>query len=94
MTKRVAIVWRPCLVCGKPAQSTRCPTHEAERQQVRNASRPQYSGAWRALSRKARRQQPWCTRCGRRDDLTLDHQTGTVECRSCNSSHRRDVGRA
>lgn len=88
---------RPCLDCGKPTPMRpgiyRCPTHEATRQQTRNLVRTQYRGPWRTLSRAARAAQPWCTRCGTTTDLTLDHETGTVECRPCNSSHRRDVAR-
>lgn len=81
---------RPCLEPGCPnlTRTTRCPACESRHQSARNRARPQYAGSWPRLSRQARKSQPWCTRCGATADLTLDHETGTVECRSCNASHR------
>lgn len=73
----------------------RCRPCELEHQRRRNAARPQYAGTWPAKSRRARQAEPWCHRPGCPDpftaDLTFDHETGTVECRHCNSSHRRDA---
>ena len=70
-----------------------CTACNRQRQQARNETRkPLYGGKWRALSRQARKAQPWCSICGATTDLTLDHQHGRVECKSCNSSHRRNVG--
>jgi 5-methylcytosine-specific restriction enzyme A len=81
----------PCLDCHQLTNTTRCPDCERIRQRNRNRRRLQYLGTWAATSRRARKAQPWCTRCGTTTDLTLDHETGTVECRSCNASHRRNV---
>jgi len=64
-----------------------------------------YGHKWRLLSEAMVKAHPWCSVCGRRDDLTLDHivpkaRGGTdavsnlrVACRSCNSAKRdrRDV---
>lgn len=80
---------RPCLDCGAPTKGTRCPAHEAARQRARNQARTQYAGTWRTQSRRARKAQPWCSICGTPYDLTLDHEHGQVECRVCNSRHRR-----
>jgi hypothetical protein len=80
----------PCLDCHRLSPSHRCPTCQKDRDRRRNARRLQYKGTWEVTSRKARKAQPWCTRCGATTDLTLDHESGTVECRSCNSRHRRD----
>ena len=60
-----------------------------------------YSTAWRRLSVRARRLSPVCERCGRTDDLTLEHTPTAMDrvadglpvrlddcivlCRSCNS---------
>ena len=77
----------PNLISGR---GPRCPAHEAMHQRVRNQRRTQYAGAWYAISRRARKAQPWCTICGTTTDLTLDHEHGQVECKSCNSSHRRN----
>lgn len=82
---------RPCLDCGRLATATRCVFCEAKRQRQRNASRPQYAGAWDRVSRQARRAQPWCSVCGATEKLSLDHERGQVECVSCNSAHRRDA---
>ena len=89
---------KPCIAPGCPiiiqGRGPRCPAHEAMHQRVRNQQRTQYAGAWYATSRRARRQAiqdgTGCALCGALDDLTLDHEHGQVECRSCNSSHRRN----
>ncbi len=78
---------RPCLDCGEPSEESRCPAHGSERQVVRDARRGSfrargYDGAWRRLSREARRLQPWCSDCGARDDLSVDHLPGAWEKRA------------
>lgn len=87
---------RPCIEpdCGALHRNPgpRCGPHTRTFNKARNQARTQYHGTWQATSRAARKAQPWCTRCGTGQDLTLDHETGTVECRSCNSSHRRNAG--
>lgn len=80
-----------CLDCGLLAQSTRCPSCERDRQRRRNQERTQYQGTWRTTSKRARQAQPWCSLCGTTADLTLDHEHGQVECRRCNSGHRRNA---
>lgn len=60
-----------------------------------------YDQAWRRLSERARRLQPFCSDCGRTSDLTADHSTEAwkrheqglpirledidVVCRTCNA---------
>jgi len=72
----------------------RCRRCEQAFQRIRNQKRTQYAGGWKRLSQKAREEEPWCHRPGcpnpHTSDLTFDHETGTVECRPCNSSHRRN----
>lgn len=68
----------------------RCRPCEQEFQRRRNRARVQYQGAWKATSARARRAQRWCSICGTTADLTLDHEHGQVECRSCNAAHRRN----
>lgn len=89
---------KPCITpqCGlKAYKGPRCAMCERTLQRLRNA-RPErarlYGGDWAKVSKAARRAHPWCTRCGAIEDLTLDHETGTVECRPCNSSHHRNPG--
>lgn len=84
---------RPCLDCpAYTAKGPRCPTCEAKRQRARNERRkPLYGGSWYATSRRMRKAQPWCSICGSTEALTVDHEHGRVECRECNSRHRKDV---
>ena len=99
---------RPCLDCGEPAEDARCPEHtvthraEARPPEVKASTRARgYGTAWRKLSERARKLQPFCTDCGARDDLTTDHtprawrryEAGKpvrlcdvdVVCRACNA---------
>jgi len=91
-------VLRPCIECGTPADGTRCPSCEAERQAALDVRRGTptdrgYDSAWARLSRRARRLQPWCLDCGTTEDLTADHKRWparsladvAVVCRPCNS---------
>lgn len=68
----------PCLECGEPAESTRCPdcTRVVERAQPDRkspAAARGYDWAWTKLSRRARKLQPFCTDCGATRDLQTDH---------------------
>lgn len=76
----------PCLDCGEPTKAgTRCPdcatrfnrlkpARDAPRKDRKAAPEKRgYDPAWRRLSLKARRLQPFCTDCGTRDDLQADH---------------------
>lgn len=98
------MTWTPCIDCGTPSPTTRCPEHT--KPDLRGtATQRGYDSTWAALSRRARRAQPFCTDCGARDDLTVDHspeawarknaglvirlQDVDVCCRSCNSKRGR-----
>lgn len=69
----------PCLSCGEPVTGSRC--RECQQQTERTydrkpktaASTRGYDWRWTQLSRRARRTQPWCSDCGREDNLTTDH---------------------
>ncbi|GAA2184691.1 hypothetical protein GCM10009785_33620 [Brooklawnia cerclae] len=67
---------KPCLTCGALTEGARCQLHT-------DTSRPSrargYDTRWDKLSRRARQLQPWCTDCGRTDDLQLDHLPGAWE---------------
>lgn len=84
---------RPCLTCGTLTRNptSRCRPCQQAHDQARNARRPQYAGTWKTTSKKARQEQPWCSLCGTTQNLTLDHEHGQVECKSCNASHRRNI---
>lgn len=81
--------------CGAHAIRTRCPAHERAYQWWRSHQasrrlpdgRPYYGAAWQRYSRAERERQGRCAVCGATVDLTLDHATGLVGCRSC---HRPD----
>lgn len=63
---------RPCLVCGEPTSGSRCVEHA--RVDVKASARDRgYDTAHDKLSRQARQLQPFCTDCGRSDDLQLHH---------------------
>lgn len=96
-TADMTIALRICLgLPGRPCtertrnRNGRCGPCESAFQRNRNRIRVQYHGSWKSTSRAARRNQPWCSNCGTLVDLTFDHERGVVECRSCNSSHRRN----
>lgn len=85
---------------GRPRRRgfTRCAVCEADYQRRRNA-RPErriYKGDWPAESLTLRHAQPWCSTCGSTDDLTVDHPTRAVLCRSCHmtleNARRREKG--
>lgn len=82
-----------CLDCGARHHTgnPRCRPCYLAHQRARNQARQAlYGGTWRTTSRRARAAQPWCSICGSRANLTLDHEHRQVECQSCNSSHRRN----
>lgn len=97
---------KPCLVCGLPIQTTRCPEHTIAPAKASAAARG-YGQAWRRLSVRARRMQPFCSDCGTEQDLTVDHSSEAwrrqaaglairlvdveVVCRGCNT--RRGAAR-
>lgn len=92
---------RLCLDCGAThtRPDPRCRRCYLDRQRARNATRAGfYDTAHRRLSEVARIVHPWCAICGATkaeldatgEVLTWDHEHRQVECRSCNSSHRRN----
>ena len=66
---------RPCLDCGEVSESTRCEACSPTTTEMRGLTFRQrgYDAAWDRLSRRARALQPFCSDCGRRDQLTADH---------------------
>ncbi len=52
---------RPCLDCGTPSASTRCPPCRG------------YDSEWERLSQRARKLQGFCSDCGSRENLQCDH---------------------
>lgn len=92
---------RPCLGCQILTRSStgRCGVCETKLQKDRNQARKAlYAGPYIAHRRKALAGATLCPRCGidlirsrtARNGATWDHEHGQVECRSCNSSHRRN----
>lgn len=94
---------KPCLECGELSPGPRCPEHTPTREDTRpNSGRRGYDYQWQKLSERARKAQPFCSRCNTTEDLTTDHtpeawkrkaagkpirlQDIEVLCRSCNSS--------
>lgn len=91
---------KPCLQCAVPTDGTYCLGCRRARDRDRNKQRLQYAGAWPA-TRRAAYPPPGspCPICSvpmirsqtARNGMTLDHEHAQVECRSCNSSHRRNA---
>lgn len=81
---------RPCLEpgCRSLTKRTRCPAHTRAKVAARN-SEPRrlllYSPDWRRESAAIREAQPWCDQCGATTQLSVDHPTRRVWCRSCHS---------
>jgi 5-methylcytosine-specific restriction endonuclease McrA len=80
--------------CGNLTdQPPRCDEHSQHRHAGPSRTpRTRYGAQWDRLSKQLRQEQPWCTRCGSDQDLTVDHIIpGSVEgglmvlCRPCNS---------
>ena len=77
---------KPCRDCGEPTNErlgrcSECKTDEARKFADRGGSSRSrgYDRAWDKLSERARRLQPWCSDCGAREDLQLDHLPETWE---------------
>ena len=76
-----------CADCGRvyerETKQARCPDCHPPRERTARrimsesrrgtAKSRGYDEAWTRLSRRARRLQPWCSDCGREDQLTADH---------------------
>lgn len=79
------MISRPCLSCGAVIRSgSRCDTcrksNERQRDRSGRTHSPKaspkargYDQAWRRLSERARKLQPWCEWCHSKQDLTCDH---------------------
>lgn len=87
---------RQCLDCPAMTRRSRCPHCEAKL----DRSRIQYRGPWQTIRKAA--YPPVGTRCPicqvpmirsrtARNAMTLDHEHAQVECRECNSRHRRNA---
>lgn len=65
---------RPCIECGELAEAERCGEHKLKggKHLLTDAERG-YDNAWRKLSERARRLQPFCSDCGATEDLQCDH---------------------
>ena len=87
MARPISRLRSVCADCGTPWErehsQSRCPECHpppartpariaAEDRRGTRQSRG-YGAAWSRLSRRARRLQPWCSDCGRPDELTADH---------------------
>lgn len=100
---------KPCLVCGEPSDGPRCPEHPRGPRSGKSKTPnivARNGTAWKNLSRRLRRLQPWCSvpGCGN-TELTVDHIVPLVNggapfdlanlqvlCRSHNSAKGRGEG--
>lgn len=63
---------KACLVCGEPTEGSRCDDHRRPHR-PKPSTKHGYDTAWRKLSERARRLQPFCTDCGATENLEADH---------------------
>lgn len=74
-------VLAPCMECGEPTEGSRCEEHS--RVDIKGSARERgYDARHDALSRRARRLQPFCTDCATPDDLQLHHKPQAWERRA------------
>lgn len=83
---------RPCLDCGEPTPSTRCPAHTRALEATRPSRRVKgrYDTRHNGLRARTLREQPWCSVCrtpGTEDnplqaDHIVPHQWGGKNVRS------------
>lgn len=70
---------KPCITCGELGENSRCTDCQTahDRQypdpRRRNTTSSGYDQRWRRLSERARKRQPFCSDCGRPDQLHADH---------------------
>lgn len=67
---------KPCIDCGTPSTSSRCPEHRRAHRarQVGSARARGYDRQWDKLSTRLRKLSPLCEQCGSTEDLQLDHK--------------------
>lgn len=98
-------VLAPCIECGEPTMGSRCSEHA--RPDAKGSPRGRgYDARHDALSRRARRAQPFCTECGTPEDLQLHHTPEAWERKAAGKvirlvdvvvlcgEHNRDAGPA
>lgn len=74
-----AALLKPCLRCGTPGPASYCDGCQPARAPERRRGRPARPMKWRNYSKRVRKVQPWCTRCGQPGNstpggsLTTDH---------------------
>lgn len=87
MAEPLSLLHSVCADCGtvyeRESKGARCPecqpTRERTARRIASESRRGtaksrgYDERWRRLSERARRRQPFCSDCGREDELTTDH---------------------
>ena len=67
---------RPCLACGEPVAGSYCEDCQPARPSSSERDKPavhRNPAAWKALSKRVRRLQPWCLDCGATEHLQGDH---------------------
>ena len=74
------VTMRSCIECGEITEAERCDQHKIKGKDKPSGGRHEFSAdqrgydaAWRKLSERARRLQPFCSDCGTGEDLQCDH---------------------
>lgn len=70
---------KPCEVCDELSEQSRCDEHRPKPKPKPKAKQAGYDAAWKKLSARARKAQPFCLWCGSDRDLQLDHTPAAWE---------------
>lgn len=71
----MSLILAPCIDCGELSERQRCEDHRPKPAPKPNAKAKSqdYNQAWRKLSERARKAQPFCLWCGTTKSLETDH---------------------
>lgn len=63
---------KPCIICGEPGSQSRCPDHRLADTRP-NGHVHTNPARWKNLSKRLRKDSPFCETCGAVEQLQLDH---------------------
>lgn len=94
---------KPCLTCGEPSAGSRCAEHQLADTRPRDHVHTN-PARWKNLSKRLRKNSPFCESCGAVEQLQLDHvipysvspdlgyaeENLRVWCKTCNGRRQDD----
>lgn len=69
------MTYQPCIECGELTERNRCARHQLPTRPKTNTNHVAFANntRWKNLSKRLRKQSPFCEQCGTPNDLTVDH---------------------